>query len=92
MKYQVQKGENSVDLSDMIGEDDKNFDSVELKDLIDKSTERLNDLEKQILELRYYEGRTQVDIANKLSISQMTVSRIEKKILQKFTIEMQKMQ
>ena len=92
MKYQVQKGENSVDLSDMIGEDDKNFDSIELKDLIEKSTERLNDLEKQILELRYYEGRTQIDIANKLSISQMTVSRIEKKILQKFTIEMKKMQ
>ena len=76
----------------MIGEDDKNFDSIELKDLIEKSTERLNDLEKQILELRYYEGRTQIDIANKLSISQMTVSRIEKKILQKFTIEMKKMQ
>jgi RNA polymerase sigma-B factor len=90
MKYQVQKGESSVDLSDMIGEDDKNFYSVELKDLIEKSTKRLNDLEKQILKLRYYEGRTQVDIANQLSISQMTVSRLEKKILQKFTIELEK--
>ena len=91
MKYQVQKGENAVDLSDMIGEEDKNFDSIELKDLIDKSMERLNDLEKEILELRYYEGRTQVDIANSLDISQMTVSRIEKKILQKFSIELEKM-
>lgn len=91
MKYQVQKGENAIDLSDMIGEDDKNFDSIELKDLIDKSKERLNDLEKEILELRYYEGRTQVDIANTLDISQMTVSRIEKKILQKFSIELEKM-
>lgn len=75
----------------MIGEEDKNFDSIELKDLIDKSKERLNDLEKEILELRYYEGRTQVDIANTLDISQMTVSRIEKKILQKFSIELEKM-
>lgn len=91
MKYQVQKGENSVDLSEMIGEEDKNFDSIELKDLIDKSKERLNDLEKEILELRYYEGRTQVDIANTLDISQMTVSRIEKKIIQKFTLELEKM-
>ena len=55
------------------------------------SNERLNDLEKEILELRYYEGRTQVDIANTLDISQMTVSRIEKKILQKFSIELEKM-
>lgn len=91
MKYQVQKGENAIDLSEMIGEEDKNFDSIELKDLIDKSKERLNDLEKEILELRYYEGRTQVDIANTLDISQMTVSRIEKKIIQKFTIELEKM-
>lgn len=92
MKYQAQKGDNSLDLSDMIGEEDKNFDSVELKDLIEKSTKRLNDLEKQILELRYYDGKTQVEIAKKLSISQMTVSRLEKKILQKFSIEMKSMQ
>ena len=91
MKYQVQKGENAIDLSEMIGEEDKNFDSIELKDLIDKSKERLNDLEKEVLELRYYEGRTQVDIANTLDISQMTVSRIEKKIIQKFTLELEKM-
>lgn len=91
MKYQVQKGENAIDLSDMIGEEDKNFDSIELKDLIDKSKARLNDLEKEILDLRYYEGRTQVDIANTLDISQMTVSRIEKKILQKFSLELEKM-
>ncbi len=92
MKYQVQKGENSIDLSDMIGEDDKNFDSIELKDLIDKSKERLNELEKEILELRYYEGRTQVEIANSLDISQMTVSRIEKKIHKKFIEELEKME
>ena len=92
MKYQVQKGENSIDLADMIGEEDRNFDSVELSDLIDKSTARLNELEKEILQLRYYEGRTQIDIAETLDISQMTVSRIEKKILQKFTLELEKME
>ena len=92
MKYQVQKGENSIDLADMIGEEDRNFDSVELSDLIDKSTARLNELEKEILQLRYYEGRTQIDIAETLDISQMTVSRIEKKIVQKFTLELEKME
>lgn len=59
--------------------------------MIDKSKERLTDLEKQILELRYYEGRTQVDIAESLDISQMTVSRLEKKILKKFSIEFERM-
>ncbi|MFO3665938.1 SigB/SigF/SigG family RNA polymerase sigma factor [Anaerococcus sp. ENR0831] len=92
MKYQVQKGENSIDLADMIGEEDRNFDSVELTDLIEKSTARLNELEKEILQLRYYEGRTQIDIAETLDISQMTVSRLEKKIVQKFTLELEKME
>ena len=87
IKYQVQKGENSIDLADIIGEEDKNFDSIELNDIIEKSKEKLSDLEKEILELRYYEGRTQVDIAESLNISQMTVSRIEKKILKKFSQE-----
>lgn len=91
MKYTVQKGENAIDLADLIGEEDKNFDSVELKDLIDKPKERLSDLERQILTLRYYEGRTQVDIADKLDISQMTVSRLEKKILKKFSQELERM-
>lgn len=91
MKYTVQKGENSIDLAEIIGEEDKNFDSIELKDLIDKSKARLTDLEKEILELRYYEGRTQVDIAESLDISQMTVSRLEKKILNKFSIEFERM-
>ena len=91
MKYQVQKGESAIDLAEIIGEEDKNFDSIELKDLIDKSKERLNDLEKEILKLRYYEGRTQVDIAESLNISQMTVSRLEKKILKKFSQEFERM-
>ena len=90
MKYQVQKGENSIDLAEMIGEEDKSFDSIELSDLIEKSTQRLNDLEKEILDLRYYQGKTQIDIAESLNISQMTVSRIEKKITQKFTLELEK--
>lgn len=90
MKYQVQKGENSIDLAEIIGEEDKSFDSVELSDLIEKSTQRLNDLEKEILDLRYYQGKTQIDIAKSLNISQMTVSRIEKKITQKFTMELEK--
>ena len=87
IRYQVQKGENSIDLAEIIGEEDKNFESIELKDIIEKSKEKLSDLEKEILELRYYEGRTQVDIAESLNISQMTVSRIEKKILKKFSQE-----
>lgn len=38
----------------------------------------LNDREKQILSLRFYDGRTQMEVANTLGISQAQVSRLEK--------------
>ena len=39
---------------------------------------RLNDREKQILSLRFYDGKTQIEVAGVLGISQAQVSRLEK--------------
>ena len=39
---------------------------------------RLSDREKEILRLRFYDGRTQMDVAKLLGISQAQVSRLEK--------------
>ena len=38
----------------------------------------LNDREKQILSLRFYDGKTQMEVAGALGISQAQVSRLEK--------------
>ena len=38
----------------------------------------LNDREKQILSLRFYDGKTQMEVASTLGISQAQVSRLEK--------------
>ena len=40
--------------------------------------QRLGDREKQILSLRFYDGKTQIQVANVLGISQAQVSRLEK--------------
>ena len=48
-----------------------------VKELIDD----LNDREKNIIILRYYKGKTQTEVANRLGITQVQVSRLEKKIL-----------
>ena len=39
---------------------------------------RLGDREKQILSLRFYDGKTQMEVAGSLGISQAQVSRLEK--------------
>ena len=39
--------------------------------------------ERELIEMRYFENKTQTAIAEKLGISQVQVSRLEKKILKK---------
>lgn len=48
----------------------------------------LNDRDKQIIMLRYYKNNTQNQVAKILGISQVQVSRIEKKILESMKLKM----
>ena len=50
-----------------------------LEQLLDSLTEK----EREIILMRYYEDKTQTQVAEKIGISQVQVSRLEKKILQK---------
>ena len=52
--------------------------------------ENLDEVEKTVLIDRYFNKKTQVVIAKELNISQMTVSRIEKKVLEKMKKELVK--
>ena len=56
-------------------------------DFLDKFMETLNELEVSIVKGRFFENKTQSVIAGELGISQMTVSRLEKKIVEKLKKE-----
>ena len=51
--------------------------------LLEELLEKLPAQERQLLYLRYFQEETQTVIAGKMGISQVQVSRLEKKILQK---------
>lgn len=59
------------------------INKIALKDVIAK----LNSKEKQIIFLRYFKDKTQMEVAKDLGISQVQVSRIEKKVLEKLRRE-----
>ncbi|MFA5525160.1 MAG: SigB/SigF/SigG family RNA polymerase sigma factor [Tissierellales bacterium] len=82
--------DKDINLAELIGEDDKYFMTIENNDFLKKNIEKLNDMEKKILYDRYFNKKTQFQIANELNISQMTVSRMEKKIIEKFQKELKK--
>lgn len=59
---------------------DKESDTVERISL-NSALKQLTSREKRLIWLRYYSGQTQQNVAKKLGISQVQVSRLEKKIL-----------
>jgi RNA polymerase sporulation-specific sigma factor len=65
---------------------DEMLDRLTLKEMIHKLKPR----ERQIIMMRYFQDRTQTQIAQKLGISQVQVSRIEKRILDKMRQSMTK--
>ncbi len=69
-----------ITLIDQIADDSvgKWFEKIALKDAISKLSER----EQLIVYLRYYKDHTQSEVAERLGISQVQVSRLEKRILQ----------
>ncbi|MBP2025566.1 SigB/SigF/SigG family RNA polymerase sigma factor [Peptoniphilus stercorisuis] len=82
-------GDNETNLADFIGQDERYYDQIEINDFIEKSMEVLNEVEKTVLIDRYFNKKTQREVGEKLEISQMTVSRIEKKALKRLKREME---
>ena len=89
-KFDMSGDDNDLSLLDIVGDEDKYYARIENEDFINKSMDKLNDLEKNIIIQRFFENKTQSDIAKELNISQMTVSRIEKRSLEKLRIEFYK--
>jgi len=62
--------------------DNKNTDERWISDLaIGEAMEKLNDREKMILKKRFFDGKTQIEVAEEIGISQAQVSRLEKSAL-----------
>jgi len=74
-----------ITLLDQIADSDsKWFDKITLQDAIRSLDKR----ERVIVYLRYYKDQTQSEVAERLGISQVQVSRLEKKILKEMKINM----
>jgi RNA polymerase sporulation-specific sigma factor len=64
--------------------EERNVDIIHLKSMIGK----LSNKERQIIVLRYFKDMTQQQVANMMGISQVQVSRIEKRVLTALRQEM----
>ena len=62
--------------------DNKNTDENWLQNIsVKEAMKKLSDREKVILNLRFFNGKTQMEVAQEIGISQAQVSRLEKTAL-----------
>lgn len=78
-----EEGDSSV-FEKYLGQREAGYDSFELSDMIRSVYNDLSEKEQEIFRLRFMENKTQQEIADLQGTSQMTVSRIEKKLKEKF--------
>ena len=83
MEYESNQDGQEVSLMDLLGNLDNNMENVENIDLLKQKIQALNPVERIIVEQRFFRGKTQKEVADYINKSQMTVSRIEKKVMKK---------
>lgn len=75
-------GSESIYIMDQV-KDTKNSDENWADNMtIAEALKRLNEKEKRIIKKRYFDGRTQMEVAEEIGISQAQVSRLEKSALE----------
>lgn len=75
-------GDEEIHLSDHVADSEHSIEKwIDHTDLLD-ALNNLNEREKEILNLRYFVGKTQIEVSDAVGISQAQVSRLEKNALE----------
>ncbi|MBJ7601085.1 MAG: B/F/G family RNA polymerase sigma-70 factor [Candidatus Nephthysia bennettiae] len=69
-------------LSEAVGGEDPNLDRVEMRQVLDKAMQYLNERERRIMIMRFFDEMSQSEVAKRLGISQMHVSRLQRAALE----------
>jgi len=75
-------GQESRSVAEQIGGADPELDRVEMRDVLERAMEHLTPRERAIMAMRFYEQMSQSEIAKRLGISQMHVSRLQRAALE----------
>lgn len=75
-------------LEKYVGFEEIGYERIEINEIIKSVLEKLNDNHRYVFKERFIFNKSQADIARALGVSQMTVSRAEKAIVEKFKQEM----
>lgn len=83
LSYYTDDGDEEMDIP--IDDEDRLFDRISIRQVVNK----LSKQEQLLIKYRFYEGKTQMQTAQLLNISQVQVSRKEKSVIEKMRQELQ---
>ena len=86
-RYTDYKTDKSVSIIEKISANIDEASLITNKITVQKLIENLDERDKEVILLRYYKEKTQAELAKILGISQVQVSRIEKRILQSMRLK-----
>ena len=69
-------------LAESVGGDDPNLERVEMRDVLERALQHLNERERRIMIMRFFDEMSQSEVAKRLGISQMHVSRLQRAALE----------
>jgi RNA polymerase sigma-B factor len=78
-----------AELIDLIDDEERGYEAAENRELLASGLKALDDRERRIVQLRFVEGLTQSQIAVAVGISQMHVSRLIRRALEKLSEEIE---
>lgn len=81
---------NTVSILDLVGLEDEYYEKVDLHMVLEKIFPVLDKREQEILKLIFFENLSQKEVGELLGISQMHVSRLQRKALKKLKDELEK--
>ena len=79
--------EDGARFADVVKDDSDDFESIETRDAVARALNSLTETERTLVGLRFGEELSQTETAKRMNVSQMYVSRLEHKILEKLREE-----
>lgn len=83
LDMQTSDEDEELKLSSVLGTEDSGYSNFENADLLRRSMEGLTLQQREIIILRFFENMSQREVAQRIGVSQMSVSRAERSALEK---------
>ena len=83
LDMQTSAEDEDLSLSSVLGAEEKGFSEFETADMLKRGMKKLTEQQREIIYLRFFENLSQREVAQRIGVSQMSVSRAERSALER---------